>query len=77
LQHFTYSEKKHQGDVALWIMHHHITWWKQKQASEKYNHNTTYIIDKILELHYNSAVPDAMEICSVIINYILIRPKSV
>ena len=33
------------------------------------------ILHKILELHYNSAVPDAMEICSVIIKYILIRPN--
>jgi len=45
--------------------------------SEEYNHNATYIMRKILELHYNSAVPDAMEICSVLIKYILIRPKSV
>ena len=45
-----------------------------------YLRNTTIIrriLRKILEIHYNSAVPDAMEICSVIIKYILIRPKSV
>jgi len=32
---------------------------------------------KKLKLHDNSAVPDAMEIYSVIKKYILIRPKSV
>jgi len=45
-----------------------------------YLRNTTTIrciLCKILEIHYNSAVPDAIEISSVIIKYILIKPKSV
>jgi len=67
--------------MSIYSSSHHMGETEAGLQRPLYLRNTSTIrriLRKILELHYNSAVSDVMEICSVIMKkYILIIPKSV